>query len=75
MGGAGRAIQGAGLMWAPIARIILRYGVGAVAGWTVGDALASDMDIVDLLSAGIAGGAAIATEWWYRRAKATGGAT
>ena len=53
----------------------MRYGVGAVAGWAVGDMLASDMDIVDLLSAGLAGGAAIVTEWWYRRAKVTGGAT
>ena len=63
------------MMWAPIARIILRYGVGAVAGWAVGDMLASDMDIVDLASAGLAGSAAIATEWWYRRAKLTGGET
>ena len=63
------------MMWQPIARIILRYGVGAIAGWSVGDMLASDMDVVDLASAGIAGGAAIVTEWWYRRAKVTGGAT
>ena len=62
-------------MWAPFARIALRYGVGAVAGWTIGDALAGDPDVVDIAAAGVAAGAAAATEWWYRRAKATGGAT
>ena len=62
-------------MIAPIIRIVLRYGVGAVAGWQVGDMLAGDRDVVDALAAGVAVVAAAATEWWYRRAKQTGGAT
>lgn len=59
-------------MWRPIIRIVLRYGVGVLAGWSVGDTLASDPDIVDLASTGAAAAAAVATEWWYRRAKNRG---
>ena len=62
-------------MWQPIARIILRYGVGLIAGAAVGDMLAGDRDIVDIFSAGLALVGAGVTEWWYRRAKVTGGET
>lgn len=62
-------------MTAPLIRIALRYGVGLLAGWQVGDMLAGDRDVVDALAAGVAVVAAAATEWWYRRAKQTGGAT
>ena len=62
-------------MIAPIIRIILRYGVGLVAGWHVGDMLAGDMDVVNTISAGVAFVTFTVTEWWYRRAKQTGGAT
>ena len=41
-------------MTGPIARIILRYGVGLVAGMAIGDQLAADPDIVLILSAAIA---------------------
>jgi len=63
------------MMWQPVARIVLRYGVGALAGWAVGDMLASDRDVVDALSAGLALAGAAVTEWWYRRAIKTGGPT
>ena len=62
-------------MWQPFARIVLRYGVGLIAGWTVGDALAGDPDMVDTVAAGVALAAAAGTEWWYRTAKKRGGAT
>ena len=62
-------------MWQPFARIALRYGVGLVAGWSAGEALAGDRDVVEIVAAGGALAAAAVTEWWYRRAKATGGAT
>ena len=62
-------------MIGPIIRIALRYGVGALAGWHVGDMLAGDPDIVDTIAAGVSLAGAAATEWWYRRAKQTGGAT
>lgn len=62
-------------MWAPITRILLRYGVGLVAGWQVGDILAGDTDVVDLASTGLSVAAAAATEWWYRRARQSGGET
>lgn len=41
-------------MTGPIARIVLRYGVGLVAGMAIGDQLAADPDLVLILSAGIA---------------------
>ena len=56
---------------APIARIILRYGIGYLAGSNVGEALALDPDAVMALALGL--GAAV--EWAYARAKAKGGAT
>lgn len=56
--------------FAPIARIILRYGIGYLAGSNVGDMLAMDQDAVMALS--LALGAAV--EWAYSRAKAHGGA-
>ena len=62
-------------MWQPMARIVLRYGVGLVAGWAVGDALAGDPDMVDTVAAGVALAAAAVTECWYRKAKREGGAT
>ena len=55
---------------APIARIVLRYGIGYLAGSNVGEALAMDPDAVMALSLGL--GAAV--EWAYARAKAKGGA-
>ena len=55
---------------APIARIVLRYGIGYLAGSNVGEALAMDPDAVMALS--LALGAAV--EWAYARAKAKGGA-
>lgn len=55
---------------APIARIVLRYGIGYLAGSNVGEALAMDPDAVMALS--LALGALV--EWAYARAKKTGGA-
>jgi predicted MFS family arabinose efflux permease len=56
-------------MYAPITRILLRYGVGILAGSQIGDMLASDRDVVDIISAGIAVAAAVVTERWYAYAK------
>ena len=55
---------------APIARIVLRYGIGYLAGSNVGEALAMDPDAVMALS--LALGALV--EWAYARAKSRGGA-
>lgn len=54
----------------PIARIILRYGIGYLAGSQAGDALAMDPDAVLMLS--LALGAAV--EGAYAYAKRRGGA-
>jgi hypothetical protein len=56
-------------MYAPIARIFLRYGIGALAGLQVGDALAADKDVVDVFAAALAVAAAVVTERWYAYAK------
>jgi len=57
--------------WFPIARIILRYGVGLVIGAAQGDMLAADADVVTVVALGI--GAAV--EAGYAFAKRRGGAT
>lgn len=49
-------------------RILLRYGVGAIFGMEIGEALAGDPDIALAISAIIAAG----VEWWYRRDKKKG---
>lgn len=60
----------------PIIRIVLRYGVGAVVGFQVGEMLAGDSDVVSLVEMGIqfiapAAGAAF-TEGFYWLAKKLG---
>lgn len=57
--------------WAPLARIILRYGVGLVLGWEAGALLAGDPDIVVYAAMGI--GAAV--EAAYALAKKKGWTT
>ena len=54
----------------PIARILMRYGIGYFAGSKAGNALALDPDAVFVLSLVL--GALV--EWAYARAKRTGGA-
>lgn len=56
---------------APIARIMLRYGIGYLAGSNIGDALAMDQDAVLMLSMVL--GAAV--EVLYATAKRKGWAT
>lgn len=54
----------------PIARIILRYGIGYLAGSQAGDALALDPDAVLILSLALGAGVEAA----YAYAKRRGGA-
>ena len=58
-------------MIAPVIRIVLRYGVGAVLGMEVGSLLAGDPDVVLLIAAGVGA----ATEAAYAFAKKKGWAT
>lgn len=58
-------------MFAPIARILLRYGAGAVFGMEAGEMLAGDPDIVVLVAAGVSA----ATEGLYAYAKKQGWST
>ncbi len=45
-----RATRFAQMNWAPIARILLRYGVGFIAGRQVGETLSLDADVVMIVS-------------------------
>lgn len=56
----------------PIIRIALRYGVGAVIGYQIGDQLASDPDVVAVATAGSAAVVGVATEWAYALARKWG---
>ena len=58
-------------MIAPLVRIVLRYGVGAVFGMEVGSLLAGDPDVVLLVATGVG----VATEAVYAYAKKKGWAT
>ena len=62
-------------MISPIIRILLRYGVGALFTYEVGDMLSSDPDVLDVATAAVAAVVGVATEWWYARAKKSGGVT
>jgi len=67
----------------PLVRIALRYGIGGIlalflgsdAGVEVGDMLAADPDIVDAVAVGASLVIAAITEWWWTRARKTGGDT
>ena len=59
------------MSYGPLARIILRYGVGLVAGREVGSLLAGDPDVVLIVAAGVAA----AVEGAYALAKRKGWAT
>jgi len=56
----------------PFIRIVLRYGVGAVIGYQIGEQLASDPDIVAVATAGAAAAVGAATEGFYALAKRWG---
>lgn len=59
----------------PVIRILLRYGGGALFGLSTGDMLANDPDVVNLLTLGASALMGAVSEWWYARARKSGGAT
>ena len=66
-----RVTKFAQMNWAPIARILLRYGVGYFAGREVGESLSLDADVVMVVSIGIV----LVIEGVYVLAKRRGWAT
>lgn len=56
----------------PFIRIILRYGVGAVIGYEVGNQLATDPDVVAVATVAAASLAGAVTEYFYVIAKKLG---
>ena len=64
----------------PLIRIALRYLAGFLIakGWldaTSADTLATDPEVVAAVQAGLGLVVAAVSEWWYSRAKKTGGQT
>lgn len=62
-------------MTGALIRIALRYGIGALAGWGVGEQLAADPDVQVVVTAGFSIGCGIVVEGWYWAAKKFGWAT
>lgn len=56
----------------PYVRIALRYGVGAVIGYEVGNQLAADPDVIAVATAVSAAAVGFATEGFYALAKRFG---
>lgn len=54
------------------ARIVIRYGVGAIFGVTVGDTLASDPDVINAAAAAISGLLLILNELSFAADKSKG---
>ena len=63
------------LNYAPIARIMIRYGVGTVAGNELATALAGDMDVINYTALAIGAIVAAGTEYFYSKAVKLGWAT
>lgn len=58
----------------PLARIIVRYGAGALANMgffapELAERMAADADVIQMVSYGLAGGALVLTEGYYWLAK------
>jgi hypothetical protein len=59
----------------PYVRIALRYGVGAVIGYEVGNQLAADPDVIAVATAASAAVVGFLTEGFYALARTWGWAT
>ncbi|PWJ76386.1 hypothetical protein C7441_11974 [Pseudaminobacter salicylatoxidans] len=56
----------------PYIRILLRYGVGGIIGYEVGDHLAADPDVIAVTTAATAALVGFATEGFYLLARKLG---
>lgn len=56
----------------PYVRIILRYGVGAVIGYQLGDQLSNDPDVVTVATVAATAAVGVATEFAYHLARRFG---
>jgi ABC-type uncharacterized transport system permease subunit len=57
--------------WAPLARIVARYILGAIAAKIGGDVWA-DPELLNIVTLALTGMAAAVVEWLYAKAKARG---
>jgi len=56
----------------PLVRIVLRYGVGAVVGYQLGNQLAADPDVISVLTVAATAIVGLATEGFYMLARRMG---
>jgi len=56
------------MSFAPLARIIIRYGAGLVFGSEAAELAVGDADLVSMLAVAIAAGVSLATEFFYSKA-------
>lgn len=56
----------------PFIRIALRYGVGGIVGYEVGQNLAADPDVIAVVTVGASAVAGLITEGWYLLARRMG---
>lgn len=56
----------------PFIRIVLRYGVGGIIGYKLGNQLAADPDVVAVATVGASAAVGLATEAFYALAKRFG---
>lgn len=58
--------------WELLARIVLRYGIGAVVGGTAGTQLSADGDMVALVALVMSVACGAVVEWWTDQARKAG---
>jgi hypothetical protein len=63
------------MYFAPIARIVVRYGVGAAVGIATADAVQNDPDLMNMLTVGVGTVLSYGTEYLYTQAVKRGWAT
>lgn len=63
------------MTFAPLARIVIRYGVGYFVGAELAGQLEADPDVINTVALAIAAGVGVATEGAYVLAKRWGWAT
>ena len=59
----------------PIIRIVLRYGISALFTVQIGDMVANDPDVVNVVTAAVSALGSILNERWWVKARNEGGPT
>lgn len=62
-------------MIGPLTRIVVRYGLGAIAGATIADTVLNDADLMNIIAMMVAAMGSWCVEYFYKIAKRRGWAT